>query len=419
MEDAVNDARSALGKIRQERGSAYRQGMGQVGSDPTVLDFTKIDAAVQQASAVKRYKGQSLSPSTQAISDKITEAVTDWRKLDPAQFHTAEGLDALKQKLGDIRDATQYGTPERFAADRVYQAVRKTIVDQAPKYANIMKGYESASKEIKEIERTLSLNPNASVDTSLRKLQSVLRDNVNTSYGQRRVLAEYLVKAGAPHLMERLAGQSLKPWTARGLGKLGMQLGAELAAGGMAGGAAAASAGAAAAGAIPAAVGIAATLPLMSPRLMGETAYLGGRAASPLKVLGAIPHPVAAGNAAFQAGRAARVTNYTSNQLSGMLPQKDAATLDAALQSGTPLAAQIRSSLDKWGQASVTFRGSQTPKSMAQFLIATRNLSKNLADAGINIDPDSLISASVDPSQKPSKGRVFVTDGTSPDNGQP
>lgn len=380
MEDAVNDARSAVDRMRQERGDAYRKGMGGVASDPTVLDFANIDKAVQQAAVIKKYKGQSLSPSTQAISDKITEAVNDWRALDPKEFHTVEGLDALKQKIGDIRDATQYGTPERFAADRVYQSVRKTIIEQAPEYVKVMKGYELASKEIKEIERTLSLNPNASVDTSLRKLQSVLRDNVNTSYGQRRGLADFLVNARAPRLMERLAGQALKPWTARGLGKLGMQLGMELA-GGMA---------AVSAGGFPAAAGMAATLPLMSPRLMGEPAYLGGRAASPLK---GIPRSAVPENAAFQSGRTNRVADYASKRLDSVLSQADAAALDAALKSGGPLADQIRAPLAKWGQASVAFRGSPSPKTKSQLSLAARNLANNLAAAGINLTPDLLVEA--------------------------
>jgi hypothetical protein len=37
------------------------------------------------------------------------------------------------------------------------------------------------------------------VDTTLRKLQSILRDNVNTSYGYRGELAKFLVNAGAPN----------------------------------------------------------------------------------------------------------------------------------------------------------------------------------------------------------------------------
>src|SRR5262245_45560868 len=101
-----------------------------------------------------------------------------------------------------------------------------------------MNAYAKASDIINELERTLSLNPNATVDTSLRKLQSVLRDNVNTSFGRRRELAEYLVNHGAPNLIERLSGQALKPLASRGLGRLGMQVAAELAAFGVGAGAA-------------------------------------------------------------------------------------------------------------------------------------------------------------------------------------
>jgi hypothetical protein len=168
--------------------------------------------------------GQVISESTQAIRQKIAQTVHEWKTLPPADFHTAEGLDALKQKIGDIRDATAYGSPERVVANQAYSAIRRTITEQAPKYANVMDAYTKASDIINELERTLSLNPNATVDTSLGKLQSVLRDNVNTSFGRRRELAEFLVNYGAPNLIERLSGQALKPWTARGRGKLGMQV---------------------------------------------------------------------------------------------------------------------------------------------------------------------------------------------------
>jgi len=303
MEETVQAARDALNTMRQERGQAYRSGMVNVANDKTILDFAKIDEAMGKATRIKTFKGQRLSPSTEAIRSTISDAINEWRRLDPQEFHTVEGMDALKQKIGDIRDGTQYGTPERVAADHAYQAIRKTIIEQAPEYAKVMKGYETASNQIKEIEKTLSLNPNASVDTSLRKLQSVLRDNVNTSFGRRKELAQYLVDAGAPNLIERLSGQALKPWTPRGLGKL---LGGELLAAG---------AGMAGAGMTGAGVGMLAASPFMSPRLMGEAAYYGGKAAAlPGKAIAATgaaaPYIRGAGkplritvNPAFQAGR--------------------------------------------------------------------------------------------------------------------
>lgn len=216
----VNEARAAVNQLRAERGTAYRDAMTQIGADTTVLNFNKIDNAVNSVAGVKNYKGQDLSPSTKQIRADMVDAVNDWRALPPQQFHTAEGLDALKQKIGDIRDATQPSTPERVVADQIYQGVRKTIIDQAPEYAKAMKGYEEASTIIREVEKTLSLNPKASVDTALRKLQSVLRNNVNTNYGRRAELVDFLTRAGAPHLMEKLAGQTLSSVAPRGLSRV-------------------------------------------------------------------------------------------------------------------------------------------------------------------------------------------------------
>jgi hypothetical protein len=271
LEDAVTDARNALRQIRQERGDAYNHGMLGITSDPTILSFDQINQAINRNESLQRYKGQSLSESTEQIRRDMRFAVNQWETFPPQEFHTAEGLDALKKKLGDMRDATDANTPARVAADRIYNAVRQTIVDQAPIYADVMRGYETASNQIKEIERTLSLNPNATIDTALRKLQSTLRDNVNTSFGQRTTLANYLVNAGAPHLMERLAGQSLRSWEPRGLSRLGaMEAGS-------------AGVGLLAHGTTGAGAAMLATLPLTSPRLMGEAVHSAGRLARPLR----------------------------------------------------------------------------------------------------------------------------------------
>jgi hypothetical protein len=121
----------------------------------------------------------------------------------------------------------------------------------------------------------------------LRKLQSTLRNNVNTNFGKRADLAKFLAANGAPRLMEKLAGQALNAWMPRGLGSLGMQLGLEGAAGlfGHAAGAGLAGAG----------LGVLATMPFMSPRLMGEASYYAGKASTlPLQ---------SAARGAFQAGR--------------------------------------------------------------------------------------------------------------------
>jgi hypothetical protein len=275
MEEAVNEARGALAQLRQERGDSYRQAMsktGTIGADATILDFNKIDNAVMKAEGIQTYSGrygtgptQVLSPKTEGIRSEMVGEIEKWKQLDPTEFHSAEGIDALKKKLGDIRDDTAPHTPARVAADRIYNAVRQTIVDQVPAYAKVMKGYEEASKQIKEIETTLSLKPTASVDTALRKLQSTLRDNVNTSFGRRTELAKFLVNAGAPHLMEKLAGQSLQAWMPRGVARI------------VASGEVPAAGAAALAGHPLVAAAVIPSLAAASPRLMGNTFYGAGR----------------------------------------------------------------------------------------------------------------------------------------------
>lgn len=217
----VADAKAAVSTLRQQRGAEYVSEMRKLGGNTTVLNFNDIDKAVNNT--VKTYKGQSISPSVAKIQSDIRDIVDAWKQLPASDFHTPEGLDALKQKVGDIRDNTQYGTPQRVAADTVYNAIKKTITDQAPQYGKIMKGYQEASDQIKEIERTLSVNPKASVDTALRKITSALRDNVNTNFGKRKDLVKFLANAGADKLLVKIAGQALKSPTPRGVvGNVGM-----------------------------------------------------------------------------------------------------------------------------------------------------------------------------------------------------
>jgi hypothetical protein len=121
-----------------------------------------------------------------------------------------------------------------------------------------MKEYTQASEQIREVERALSLGNKASADTAMRKLQSLMRDNVQTNYGQRVQLARELEKAGGRELMPSLAGQALSEFTPRGL-----QRAAAIPTGGLAylvGG--------------PIAAGT--SLATSSPRLVGEAAYLSG-----------------------------------------------------------------------------------------------------------------------------------------------
>jgi hypothetical protein len=87
-----------------------------------------------------------------------------------------------------------------------------------------------------------------------------MRNNVNTNFGYRQELANKLMEKGGGDLMPALAGQALSSYTPRGLVGQGMDVGAGLTAFSH--------------------PGALATIPLTSPRLMGETAYKMGQVAS-------------------------------------------------------------------------------------------------------------------------------------------
>jgi hypothetical protein len=217
MEEVLDQAKTALNNMRIERGNVYRQNMAGVTADKTVLDMQPIIDAVDSVRNMGTFKGQVIKKNAAGTVDEIANQVAEWQKLNPVDFHTPEGLDALKQAIGDIRDATQFGTPARKAADSVYNAVKDQITKQAPEYAKTMKQYSEASDLITEIQRALSLGEKASADTGMRKLQSLMRNNVNTNYGNRLDLMRELEQQGGANVMPSIAGQALSSNIPRGL----------------------------------------------------------------------------------------------------------------------------------------------------------------------------------------------------------
>lgn len=263
MDDVLTMAKQNLESMGQQKQAAYRQGMAGVKADKTVLDLKNVDQAVNDAVGMATFKGQVKNEKAAQALSQIKAEVDNWKSLDPAEFHTPEGLDALKQKIGGIVEEIPFEQKTaRAAAGKVYDSIRGEISKQAPEYANVMKGYSEASETIKEIEKALSLGQKASADTAMRKLQSLMRNNVNTNYGQRTKLAEALQQAGGQDFMPALAGQSLNAAMPRGI---------QQALSGTGG------AGLALTGNIPAAAGLAA---ISSPRLMGEAFYGAGKAAN-------------------------------------------------------------------------------------------------------------------------------------------
>lgn len=259
IEAVVTQAREAVSNIRAEASEAYRSGMVDVAKDKTILDFQPIYDRLGKLRD-RAFMGDKVkNPSAAAVYENAKGIVDDWAAGDPAQFHTPEGMDGLKQRLGELSNAFATDNNRRASsiATGIYSEVRDVIANQVPEYSKIMKQYQTAAEKLSDIERSLSLKKGAPIDSSLRKLQSILRNNANTNYGRRVELGRTLEDAGADTLFPSLAGQQMSSATPRGLGTV--------------------TAGGSVAAAIPTSGASLVALPLSSPRLVGEAAYAGGR----------------------------------------------------------------------------------------------------------------------------------------------
>ena len=280
IQDVLDTAKTDLQAMRQQQQSAYRSGMTDISKDASILNFDDIDASLGKAISRTEYKGQVVAEGASKKVQEAKDAVNEWRNLDAAEYHTPEGLDALKQKVGDILESIPFEQRNaRAAVGDVYNSIKTTINNQAPSYAKVMKNYSEAADSMREIERALSLGQKSSADTAMRKLQSLMRNNANTNYGNRLSLAKQLEQAGGQPILPALAGQALNEWTPRGIQRATAIPTA--AAGYMAGG-------------IPYAIGSAAA---SSPRLVGETALKAGQLARGLRnAQGKVMAPLNAAN---------------------------------------------------------------------------------------------------------------------------
>lgn len=214
--EVVATARDGLANMRQQMYDRYATAKGGWASDTAPLDFRPVAQAFNDAVGKFGFKGR-MQPGAEEVMPKVKGLLDEWQTRaaqDPA-FLTVEGLDALKRHLQDLTPDFNNRTGRAFVTE-VVDKVKAGIVGQRPEYAKAMKDYWESSGQLDEIARSLSLTDKASTDTALRKLQSLMRNNVNTNYGQRLTSAAALEQAGA-NILPQVAGQALSSWTPRGL----------------------------------------------------------------------------------------------------------------------------------------------------------------------------------------------------------
>src|SRR6266446_354476 len=283
VENVVNTSMDAVHNIVTNKNSNYKQGIRDAGLDKPISksSYRIMDQGIFDAGDIGHLKGFVTNEGAIKANNDLRSIVDKF--YEQTDIQTIEGLDGLKQRIGEYRDALPPNAGKAgVVASKYYDAVLDAIKNQAPKYAEVMEQYSEFKNLLKQLKSSLSLPTNVrqlNVETALRKMQSVMRNNVNTAYGFRKTLVDQLEANGAPNLRFALAGQALSNKSPRGFARIGIENGAELATGffGMASGNPALI--------IPALKAFGISTATRSPRLMGEAIYYGARAASAAKAL--------------------------------------------------------------------------------------------------------------------------------------
>ena len=260
VEDVATEAVDALKQVKTDTSKKFD-------SDKTALELEKTDVSMDPVVGAMKdlrdsftFEGASeLSKEGQAKLKALEKIVLEWEK-SPA-LHNAKGMDILKRRIDNEYPTGLNAGDAGVVVTRARDAVKKEILNQVPEYAPLMKAYEMAIDLEREMQRALSLGKNSTADTTLRKLQSVMRNNVNANFGSRLNLVKQLENSSDYMLLPKIAGQATNTVTPRGLVPQSMMGGSFIQA---------------AQSLDPTALVLA---PLMSPRIVGETVQATGAAA--------------------------------------------------------------------------------------------------------------------------------------------
>jgi hypothetical protein len=197
--DAVKDS---INKIKDERSQQYfnssqgwKSSQAQLDMMPTVNSYMKELTAYSPSGKTPIYM--------QAPMKDIGETLRHWGGSNK----TMSDFDFLKRDLDKLYNSPNFrGNPEAQAVlTKVRNQAWQTIVDHDPKYAEIMKNYENATKELGEITSEVGTNK-AAATTRLKKL---IKANDKKTID--RLIQEN------PNLPYMIAGQELNPLVPEGL----------------------------------------------------------------------------------------------------------------------------------------------------------------------------------------------------------
>ena len=304
VEDAdvlVREARKNVKGLASKAKERYLTGLSKLLKEAPPTNWKPVITRMQelQKSLVDQVTGQHPTVRNTAeiakireIADIISEVMAN------PNMQNAAGFDYLKKQLNKVQ-VNQKTMPDAYRVRTgMADAVRSEIAEVYSKYDGMMAQWQGFKNLDGELAAAFGTDKHTSLDATLRKLQAAMRNQVNTSMGNKRQLLREIDPTQS--LADKISGQAVRKVTPRGMaGKIGPM---GVAGVGVAGG-----------------PGLAAGLfALESPNIMGRTNFLAGQIASPFAKAGEAIGPKggrALSQGLIQAGRVKQVNDEVDHEM--------------------------------------------------------------------------------------------------------
>lgn len=265
----VRKAKSNLSDLSRQESAKYMKKLDEMGKNNQPIPWLPLQKKFYAiGKSMYDETGKIFQVADKAEIDKLGELVNVFEefKRNPDK-HTLIGFDELKKKLWKVKIPANMKDAKNVRK-RLSGAVKGEIVNIYPAYQDMVGKYDEYLGLRADLEGAFGKGIKASdkheaLNTTLQKLQSAMRNQVNTGMGNKRKLLNKIDPT--QELADQIAGQASRPIMPRGMmGSYGP----------------ATALGAGAIGGPAAGLGL---LAAESPNLVGRVSHMAGRASAPVK----------------------------------------------------------------------------------------------------------------------------------------
>jgi len=185
-EDNILDTfNSGVDKIYKDRGTKYLNSQDALRELQQPLSYDKVDNALSNSNRyfIDQQFGRNINPSGTKLVDEMRQFVNDWGAKQAQTGgvgvgvpHSAGDFDLLKKAFRNEFEDKAKNAGASLAYNDGYNAIRQTIVDAAPRYAQDMMDYGELSDQIKKIAAAGKLGGKADKQTAIDRLLGTYAD---------------------------------------------------------------------------------------------------------------------------------------------------------------------------------------------------------------------------------------------------